>query len=704
MTKLIERITPELAALFTTETVDKQDGHDVYEIVPDGEAILLRGSSQSALAAAYCRYLRECRDMDVSPCGNMQVYASENVRPLQNTIRQVILQDKRMSMTYETYANDAFAWDAERWMRELDYLALQGVNLLPMLVGQEAVWYYAALELGIRREDAMEYLSNPCYYPLQLAGKLDTIFPMTDTNYLKSRIELGRQILERMAELGITPVLPTFSGHIPKYIKGYHKNSALFFTTPYSEFPFTYRLMPHDPLFRRIGEAMNKKQEEFFGTADYYLADPFLGVDPRGVHDGALFQKYGQAIAALHPGKVWVSTACAHTAALTQTLEKEQVLILDTDGTFAAETNGFGGKPFITGLRLNHGGHTVLTGNYEALCRDPYAKLQKDYPNVCGLGVFADYTAANPLFISRAYTLLTQNEGGSAAEIFTENALRRWGSREECLQKAAGLLLETCYNTESPALPVGSVIAARPSTEITHTAPGDTLALHYDNKKLCAALEQMLASEGDYTEGYAFDVCDVTRQMLSNYARRLYTGVMEGYGKRDGRLFETATNAFLRVLTDMDRLLHTQPELCLYEHLTAARSGAEGKTDGQNFEIAFLANITLFGPMREPELYDLHWREWADLVCSYYGERWHEFFELLAGSFGKRRDISTVSRKLIDGRNPIRGTDFGKKLDKSERHWITTCAPTARSDEDTLTVAAELLQKYKPMIERDYIQ
>lgn len=692
MNRLFERTTPFLSAMLEWEVTDRRDGEEFYEIRPDGEKVLLIGSSRTAVAAAYYRFLTDCCDMDLSPCGNIEVYANDNIRPPNETISQRIPYDKRVSMTYETFANDAFCWDFERWERELDYLAMQGVNLLPMPVGHEAVWYYGALDIGINREDAMEFLSNPCYYPLQLAGRLDKVFPLTDTNYLKAQISLGQKILERMRELGIEPILPAFNGHVPQFMKGYFKGAGLFFVTPYGEYPFTYRVFPDDALFSKVAATLYKKQTEFFGEAQYYFADPFYGVSPR-VKSDTLIPNYGKAILKAmhthHPNAVWVSHACEHTDALLSAVDADSVLILDTDGT----ADSFGTKPFVSGIRCNFGGHSVLCGNADTVF---------EKKNAVGFGIFSEYTLANPLFLNCAFRALTSPET-DAQDFFIRSAVRRWGSDESCLREAAKLLYDNCYR-HAPTGDVGSIPATRPSTELTHTAPGDTLLLHYDNKVLCSVLEKMLASEGDYTDGYAFDVCDITRQMLSNYARRLYVGVIEGYGKRDGRLFETSTNAFLRLLSDMDRLLHTRKEFCLQSHLSDAVERAEGNTNQQNFEVAFLASVTMFGPFKKPEFYDRLWKEWADLLGTYYAERWHELFSMLAKGFKKRKNISTVCGKQIDGRNPCRGDALGKALDKKERRWITSCKPTPPCDEDTLEVAAELLKKYKPMIERDYIQ
>ncbi|MBQ7543236.1 MAG: alpha-N-acetylglucosaminidase C-terminal domain-containing protein [Clostridia bacterium] len=697
MTELIARITPFMADRFVTEPLTKKDGFDRYEIEAVGDNICLRGSSKSAVAAAYYRYLRDYCNMDLSPCGNTEVYAAGEPIELAGKVEQFLTHKLRYAMDYEIYANDAYAWDLRRWEWELDYLAMQGVNLMYMPIGQEAVWYYGALKLGVNREDAMGFLSSPCYFPLQLAGMIDSYLPLTDTNYLKAQIELGKNILTRMREVGIEPILPAFSGHVPQYIKGYFPKSSLYFVTPYSQFPFTYRVNPDDPLFAALSRALREKQTEYFGTAEYYMADPFLGVSPR-VRNDRLFAETGKAILAeikkTNENAVWVQHGCDKTALLVEDVPSDCTLILNADNNPQIASLG---RPYISGIAFNTGAHTVL-------CGDALGVLEKSFSgDAAGLGVFSGCSFANPLFSACAYRRLTEDASADPLSQFVREAVRRWGSDEACLRDAAALLTKSCYAPDSPALPVGSIPATRPSTQIAHTAPGDTLAAYYENSDLCDALEKMLSSEGDYTDGYAFDVCDVARQMLSNYARRLYVAVMDGYQKRDGRLFETATNAFLRVMSDMDMLLATRLEFNLQHRLTAAGARAEGKTDRQNFEVGFLVSVTIFGPPKAPELYDLRWKEWSDLVGDYYAKRWHKLFTLLAESFKKHKDVSTVCREQIDGRNLSNGNKFCKQLDKAERSWISTFSPKAVSEEDTLSVAGKLLEKYKPLILQDTI-
>ncbi|MEI6579978.1 MAG: hypothetical protein WCN92_11040, partial [Eubacteriales bacterium] len=65
------------------------------------------------------------------------------------------------------------------------------------------------------------------------------------------------------------------------------------------------------------------------------------------------------------------------------------------------------------------------------------------------------------------------------------------------------------------------------------------------------------------------------------------------------------------------------------------------------------------------------------------------------GSFNGIRRVSTVTRKQLYGRNEQRGNGFYKNLERFERNWIATCSPEEPSDENTLKVARELLNKYR---------
>ncbi|MCR5485332.1 MAG: alpha-N-acetylglucosaminidase [Clostridiales bacterium] len=696
MLELIKRVTPDIADMFVIKDIAPSDGNDVYELYSENGKVVLAGSCAVAVACAYYRYLRDFCGAQLSWCGNNSVYESEHPLP-EKKVTHVIDRDIRFALSFETYADSASHWDEARWERELDLMAMNGINTVLFPVGYEAVWYYSMLKLDINREDALGFLSSPCFLPLQISGKLDSYLSIVDTDYLKSRIELAKKLLSRMKELGIKPVFPCFNGHVPKSMKGYFSKADIFPVRQWGKFPYTYRVAPDDPLFKKIGDALAEKQTELFGKADYYISCPFDGTSPIS-SDPSLLSSYGKAVSSLissiNDNAVWVMTDATYSREMTSNVDKNKMLILDISGKSCFDTDGFNGIPFISGMTFNYGGHTVLHGNVKALANNPFIDIRKKYKNAVGTGFFPESLFGNPLYAETALLMMTENKPLDLDSWLRSYAARRFGSDEKCLADALGIICETCYGENGDGRETGSIIAARPSTEIAHTSPFDTIELRYDNEKLVEALRLMLSSKGDYTDGYVFDVCDLTRQILVNKARGLYRSAMEGFEKRDVRLFEASTNAFLKIIEETDALLSTCPEFRFKKHVKESSANAVNKTDGRNFELAYICRVTMFGPFGAPEYYDSCWREWSDLVGGYYAERWHCFFETLAENFKKKKKFSTVTKKQLNGRNLTRGDKFGKKLDSVERKWISRFDFSPGSDEDTLKIAEKLLNKY----------
>ena len=106
-------------------------------------------------------------------------------------------------------------WDWDRWERELDFMALNGVTLPLAVTGVEAVWLNTLVRMGYSRDEAKEFICGPAYIPWWLMGNLEGWGgPMPDS-WIDSHVELGRKIIERMRELGMSPMVQGFVGLVP---------------------------------------------------------------------------------------------------------------------------------------------------------------------------------------------------------------------------------------------------------------------------------------------------------------------------------------------------------------------------------------------------------------------------------------------------------------------------------------------------------
>ena len=238
----------------------------------------------------------------------------------------------------------------------------------------------------------------------------------------------------------------------------------------------------------------------------------------------------------------------------------------------------------------------------------------------------------------------------------------------------------------------------RPCTQRTHTAPNDVLSLRYDNKILFGALKSLLAAEKANTDGYIFDVCDITRQVLSNRCAELFEDAMKGFNTRDVRIFERSSNAFLKICDEVDELLQTRPELTLADHLREASELALSDKEKENFELNLLVQITVWGPPVRSVNYDYAWKEWGGLIKTFYAKRWQSFFEFLAIRFPKRGKYSSLTKKQYCERNLYQGNQFYKSFAEFERKWLSTVDPEKPTDVDTVQIARTLAEKYEKAI------
>ena len=97
-------------------------------------------------------------------------------------------------------------------------MALNGVNMPLAVTGQEAVWQAVCKRLGMTDEQITEFLAGPPYLPFQWMGCLDGWGGPLPQSWIDRHEELAKKILARQRELGMTPVLQGFTGHVPSAI------------------------------------------------------------------------------------------------------------------------------------------------------------------------------------------------------------------------------------------------------------------------------------------------------------------------------------------------------------------------------------------------------------------------------------------------------------------------------------------------------
>lgn len=93
-------------------------------------------------------------------------------------------------------------------------MALNGVNMPLAVTGQEAVWQDVCRQLGMNDAQIAEFFAGPPYLPFQWMGCLDGHGGPLPESWIPQHEELEEKILARERDLGMTPVLQGFTGHV----------------------------------------------------------------------------------------------------------------------------------------------------------------------------------------------------------------------------------------------------------------------------------------------------------------------------------------------------------------------------------------------------------------------------------------------------------------------------------------------------------
>ena len=116
------------------------------------------------------------------------------------------------------YSTPFWGWD--RWEREIDWMALHGVTHPLMLVAHEAVLAETFRRAGLPAAEVADWIGGAAHFPWTFMGGMHSFGGPLPARWDERRVDLARRVLARTRELGMTPVLPGFGGHVPPALAG----------------------------------------------------------------------------------------------------------------------------------------------------------------------------------------------------------------------------------------------------------------------------------------------------------------------------------------------------------------------------------------------------------------------------------------------------------------------------------------------------
>lgn len=178
---------------FTFELADAANGYDYYELSQSNGKIHIKGNNGVSLATGLNYYLKYYCNVNISQVGD-QVTMPKSIIPVEGTVHKETKFPVRYSYNYCTLSYSMAFWGEEEWRNELDWLALNGVNVVLDATAQEEVWRRFLTELGYTHQEAKDFIAGPAYYAWAYMANLSGYGGPVHDTWFTERTELARKI------------------------------------------------------------------------------------------------------------------------------------------------------------------------------------------------------------------------------------------------------------------------------------------------------------------------------------------------------------------------------------------------------------------------------------------------------------------------------------------------------------------------------
>ncbi|BAX79303.1 alpha-N-acetylglucosaminidase [Labilibaculum antarcticum] len=669
---------------------------DWFNLQKKENKIIVKGNSQIALCRGVYDYLKnECNSI-ISWSGS-KISIPEHLPEVDRTVESPY--QFRYYFNVVTHGYTTPYWDWNRWEKEIDWMAVHGINM-PLIGGaHEAILARVFQKLGLSKSEMNQYFSGPAYFPWNRMGNLNGWDGPLPKSYFQKQITLTHQMLTRMETLGMSPIVHAFAGFVPKGLKRLYPNEEIRELAWGGGLPLKnngFILSPTSPLFKEIGTLYIQEWEKEFGKGEYYLADSFNEMDAPLSKDSTKALKelagYGasvyQSIKEANPDATWVMQGWTfpyhkdengklfwtpeRLGALVQEVPDDKLLILDLANEYNhvfwkidpswKMYNGFFGKKWIYSFIPNMGGKIPLNGKLDVYASIPFDALNyENKKNLVGFG-FAPEGIENNEIIYELLSDVAWKKKKFSLDNWIENYCKqRYGAYPSNMKKAYDLLNKSAYGsfTDHPMHRYQFRPYKKPEGVENH-------ATVHISEEFREAVGAFICCSNELKDSnlYTFDAIEIVVQYLGlEVDQRLMKFLESGEQKYSSELDE-----IMKTLLVIDKLLATHPNYKLENWLNFSRKWGDTSQEKNYYESDAKRIVTTWGG--DP-VNDYSGRVWSGLIRDYYVPRWQEYY----------KDNSDRRKQ---------------NMREWEENWITTPGLSKiKAYDDPLKVAAKMYFKFE---------
>ena len=648
--ELLERIDKGASAKFKTQLV--KSNKDFFELDQQGTKVVVRGNTWVNIASGVNWYLKYYAGIHLS-WNQMQAKLPAVLPAVKQKERHETDLTLRYDFNYCTFSYSMAFWDWKRWEQEIDWMALHGVNLPLAIVGEECVWRNMLLKLGYTEEEIGQFIAGPAFLAWWEMNNLEGWGGPLPLSWYARQEKLQKQILARMRQLGMHPVLPGYSGMVPHDAKarlGLNVADAGL----WNGFQRPANLLPTDPRFAEIAKLYFDELTKLFGKADYYSMDPFHeSNDDASIDYAKAGEAMMQAMKRVNPKAVWVIQGWTENPRpqMVDGMKAGDLLVLDLFSecrpmfgipSIWKREEGYKQHYWLFCLLENFGANVGLHGRMDQLLDNFYgtdsslftlhSSLRK------GIGFTMEGSENNPVMFELMSELPWRPEKFKKDDWVRQYVKARYGVEDPLIERAWLLLARTIYNCpagNNQQGPHESIFCGRPTLNNFQASSWSKMKNYYDPSSTLEAAVMMnnVAEKYRGNNNFEYDLVDITRQALADQARLQYQRTIADYKAFAINEFESDYRRFLLMLLMQDKLLGTRSEFRLGHWTQAAIACGTTPEEKKLYEWNARVQITTWGNRYCADtggLRDYAHKEWQGLLKDFYYPRWEAYFNALA--------------------------------------------------------------------------
>ena len=715
---LLERQFPEIKDRFEFKTEESND--TFFEISTSGSdplktKITIKGNNKLSISSGLGYYLRYHALSQISWTGDsLKNIKNKKLPPLKETIKKISKLQYSYYMNTCTHSYSSSWWDWPRWEREIDWMALNGINLPLAFTGLEYVTRKLFKELGFSDEELKNWIAGPAFMAWYRMGNINGWGGPLPDEWIDYEHDLQLKILKRMREYGMTPVLSMFSGYVPDTFTNLFPDANVTNGSDWAGFDTKYRtytLEVTDPRFNQIAKRFIEIQTEVYGTSHIYNGDVYNEMLPIS-NDPEYLKRSSkgtfEGIRAADPEAIWLMQGWLfvneayfwqkeQVEAYLSGVPNDGMIILDLFTEYSpvwSKFENYFGKKWIWCTLHNFGGNPGMWGNLTHLLQRPQEDINNSNGTMIGIGITMEAIEQNYV----VYEAVLENKwlDGKVEDIskwVEDYSSRRYGEDNiPQVKEAWEIMKQNIYYTPYHNV---SQIERVPSFVENSIIDSQNISVYrkYKNHigvKLTGTIENLWKAWGLLLEDevinklkdidtYNHDLVDLGVNILTNefdIERKIFTSA---YKDKNLTELQTSGEKLLTFIKEADKLLSSDKIYLLGRWINKAK-----KIAPNNYQNLFEFNarnlITLWGP--DGNINDYAAKSWGGLYIDYYYQRWKLFIDQVIDSIKSESEFN-INKFRTDALN------FGKDWQYKNN--------TYSGDPEGITsvIAKELYNKYK---------